>query len=119
MKKTAKPVEQYPRGSFAISSFSIEPGGIKANQRFRFMVPSGSKVVSAIATVDHKIAIYYRHDVPFGLRTNFDILVLKEGQVLKPEHTGHRYDMIQSVALDGEIYHLLHHYKVSGIILPN
>ena len=121
MKKVAtigaKPY--FPPGSFTISSFTIAPGAASSSQLFRSKIPAGSRVVSAIATDDHKIAVYYEHDIPGGLTVNYDIVILREGEVIMPKSSEYRYDMIQSVVLDGAIHHLLHHYKVSRLILPN
>ena len=119
MKKKA-PKVVFPPGSFAISSFGISPATVALDQRFRFKLPAGSQVISAIATEGDKIAVFYKYDVPHGIMIDFDILVLKEGEVLKPASTFHKYIHLQSVVLDAEIYHLFHHYKLSPIVqLPN
>ena len=116
MKKAKTPKVTFPAGSFVVTSFGIDPGTVNIEQRFRIKMPAGSQVLSALATVDKKITVFYKYDVPHGVMIDFDILLLKEGEVLKPASSYHKYIHLQSVAVDTEVYHLFHHYKMSPII---
>jgi len=111
-KKTLAP------GSFAVSGVYITPKTIDDAHRFRMQIPIGAEILSAHACTKERIMVYYKYNVPAAPMIPFDILVLKDGEILQPKDRSHHYNIIESVALDGDIYHLFHHFKTSKIILP-
>jgi len=102
-----------PPGSFSVSGFHV---GVLEGTRFEYELPAGSQIISAVATAESRVTIYYKYAVPAKPLKTFMVVVLKDGEMLNAASIHHKYIPIASVPVGGVVYHLFNYYLESSLV---
>jgi len=109
-----KPVP--PPGSFSVSRFHV---AVLEGTRFEYELPVGSQIISAVATAEYRVTIYYKYAVPANPLKTFRVIILKDGEMLNAASIHHKYVPIASIPVGGVVYHLFNYYLESNLLKLN